>query len=144
MASAKIMFYVTVTHVVKISKKYIQSKILLASFYTSLLTKLPKHIAKKRPQLHRAGWRLHLDNAQHHVENYVMQFLAKFNITALQPQSCSLWFLIPITKDKAPGHSIWDLWSSAEEKWGDSQGPDKDGLHHVSRNGRNTVRNAFN
>ena len=43
------------------------------------------------------------------------------------PRSCSLWLLlIPITKDKAPGHSIWDLWSSAQEKWGDSQGPDKE------------------
>ena len=40
------------------------------------------------------------------------------------PQFCSLWLLlIPMTKDKAPGHSIWDLWRSAEEKWGDSQGP---------------------
>ena len=54
------------------------------------------------------------DNAQPHV----MQFLAKFNITALQPRSCSLWLLlIPINKDKALGISIWDLWSSAEEKW---------------------------
>ena len=48
------------------------------------------------------------------------------NLT-LPPYSSNLWLLlIPITKDKAPGQSIWDLWSSAEEKRGDSQGPDKE------------------
>ena len=79
------------------------SKSMVKMHYTSVLAKLQKHIAKKWPQLHRAGWRLHHDNAQPHVANYVMQFLAKFNITALQPQSCSLSLLIPITKTKLQG-----------------------------------------
>ena len=69
--------------------------------YTSVLAKFQKHTAKKWPQLHRAGRRLHHDNAQPHVANYVMLFLAKFNITALQPQSCSLDFsLLPSLKTK--------------------------------------------
>ena len=58
------------------------SKHTVKMHYTSVLAKLQKHIAKKWPQLHRAGWRLQLDNAQPHV----MQFLAKFNITAMDQE----------------------------------------------------------
>ena len=48
--------------------------------------------------LHRAGWRLHHDNAQSHVANYVMQFL---------PYSPNLapcdFFLFPSLKTKLQG-----------------------------------------
>ena len=58
-----------------------------------------------------------------------MKFLAKFNITALQPQSCSLWFLIRITKDKAPGHSTSEtVLKKIETILKDLT---KNGLHHV-------------
>ena len=56
-----------------------------AVYYTSVLAKLQKHTAKKRPQLHRTGWRLHHDNTRLHV----MQFLAKFNITCVPHPPCS-------------------------------------------------------
>ena len=67
-----------------------------AVYYTSVLTKLRKHIAKKQPQLHRAGWRLHHDNARPHVANHVMQFLAKFNITSV-PHPPYSPILLPVT-----------------------------------------------
>ena len=51
-----------------------------AVYYTSVLAKLRKHIAKKLPQLHRTGWRLHHANAWPHVANHVMQFLLNIEI----------------------------------------------------------------
>ena len=65
------------------------SKHTVRMHYMSVLAKLQKHIVKKWPQLHQLH-QLHHDNAQPHVVNYIMQFLAKFNITILQPQSSSL------------------------------------------------------
>ena len=83
-------------------------RVLTAVYYTSVLAKLRKHIAKKRPQLHRTGWRLHHDNARPHVANLVMQFLTKFNITCLPhpPYSTDLVpydFLFPSLKAKLRG-----------------------------------------
>ena len=80
-----------------------------AVYYTAVLTKLRKHIAKKRPQLNWAGWRLHHDNARPHVANHVMEFLTKFNITCVPhlPYSPDLppcdFFLFPPIKAKLRG-----------------------------------------
>ena len=80
------------------------SKRTVKMHYTSVLAKLQKYIANKWPQLHRAGWRLHHDNAQPHVANYVMQFLAKFNITALHPNLAPCdFFLFPSLNTKLQG-----------------------------------------
>ena len=64
--------------------------------------------AKKWPQLHRTGWRLHHDNARPHVANHVMQFLAKFNITCVphppyNPDLAPCDFLFPSLKAKLRG-----------------------------------------
>ena len=53
-------------------------------------------------------------------------FWLNLTLPPYSPDLAPCDLLIPITKNKAPWHSIWDLWSSAEEKWGDSQGPDKE------------------
>ena len=108
------------------------SKRTVKMHYTSVLAKLQKHIAKKWPLLHRAGWRLHHVNAQTHVANYVLQILGKFNITDLQPQSCSvLLLLISITKDKAPGHRFETSEAVLKKCEAILKDLTKVGLHHV-------------
>ena len=108
-----------------------------AVYYTSVLAKLRKHIAKKRPQHHRAGWRLQHDNARPHVANHVMQFLAKCNITCVPhpPYSPDLapcdFFLFPSLKAK-----LWGIrfeTSEAVLKWSDAilKNLTENGLHHV-------------
>ena len=107
------------------------SKRMVKMHYTSVLAKLQKHIAKKRPQLHRTGWRLHHDNAQPHIANQVMQFLAKFNITVLQPQTCSLWLLIFITKVKLRGSRFETSEAVLKKSEAILKDLTKNGLHHV-------------
>ena len=74
----------------------------------SVLAKLRKHIAKKWPQIHWTGWRLHHNNAQPYVVNHIMQILVKFNITCVlhppySPDLAPCDFLFPSLKAKLLG-----------------------------------------
>ena len=53
-------------------------------YYTEVLTKLHKHVRRKRPELWRNNWILHQDNAPAHNALSVKQFLANKNITVLK------------------------------------------------------------
>ena len=104
------------------------SKRTVKMHYTSVLAELRKFIAKKRPHLYRAGWRLHHDNAQHHV----MQFLVKFNIPHYSPNLAPCdFFLFPSLRAKL--QSIRFETSEAVLKKSEAILKDltKNGLHHV-------------
>ena len=102
-------------------------------YYTSVLAKLRKHTAMKRPKLHRAGWRLHHDNAQPHA----MQFLAKFNITCVPhpPYSPDLapcdFFLFPSLKAKRRGVRFETSEAVLKKSEAILKDLTKNGLHHV-------------
>ena len=105
-------------------------------YYTSVLTKLQKHIEKKRPQLHRTGWRLHHDNARPQVANHGMQFLAKFNITCIShsPYSPALApcdFLFPSLKAKLRGIRFETSEAVLKKSEAILKDLTKNGLHHV-------------
>ena len=106
-------------------------------YYTSVLAKLRKHIAKKRPQLHRAGWRLHHENARPHVANHVMQFKAKFNITCVPPPPYSPdlapcdFFLFPSLKVKLRGIRFETSEAVLKKSEAILKDLTKNGLHHV-------------
>ena len=111
-----------------------------AVYYTSVLAKLRKHIAKKQPQLQRAGWRLHDHNIRPHVANYVMQFLAKFNITCVPhpPYSPNLapcdFFLFDLRSLKQGSRKVRRFSRSWQRM----------ACVMCSRNDSNSVRSAFN
>ena len=115
------------------------SKHTVKMHYTSVLAKLQKHIAKKWPQLHRAGWKLH-HNTQPHVTNYIMQFVAKFNITN-SPNLAPCDFLFPSLKTKLQG--IQFETSEAVLKKSEAILNDLTCIM-CSRNSSNAVRSSFN
>ena len=83
------------------------SKRTVKMHYTSVLAKLQKHIAKKWPlQLHRAGLRLHHDNAQPHVANYTScSFWLNLTLPPYSPNLAPCdFFLFPSLKTKLQGN----------------------------------------
>lgn len=108
-----------------------------AAYYTSVLATLRKHIAKKRPELSRTGWRLHHDNARPHVANQVMQFLARFNITCVPhpPYSPDLapcdFFLFPSLKAKLRGIRFENSEAVLKKSEAILKDLTKNGLQHV-------------
>ena len=121
-----------------------------AVYYTSVLAKLRKHIAKKWPQLHLAGCRLHHDNAWPHVVNHVMQFLAKFNTTCIPHLPYSPIFL-PVTssysqhqKQSSRAFNLRPLKQCSRKVKEFSRTWQRTACVICSRNGSNAVRSAFN
>ena len=64
-----------------------------------------KHIAKKRPQLNRAGWRFHHDNEKPHVASRITScsFWLSLTLPAYSPNLAPCDFLFPSLKTKLQG-----------------------------------------
>ena len=113
--------------------------------YTSMLAKLQKHIAKKWPQLHRAGWRLHHDNAQPDLANYIMQFLANLTLPPYSPNLAPCdFFLFPPVKTKLQGIRFENSEAVLKKSEAILKDLTKNGLHHVFEEWQQRCKKCIN
>ena len=107
------------------------SKRTVKMHYTSMLAKFQKHIAKKWPQLHRAGWRLHHDDAQPHSRITSCSFWQNLTLPPYSPNLAPCDFLFPLLNTKLQGIRFETSEAVLKKSEVILKDLTKNGLHHV-------------